>query len=284
MINRLFRSKYFFYRALAIMVILSLLAAVLTFFFERKVNEDMNEISEIAFWWVASITTVGSGGHPITDMGRFFGIFTMLFGSLFYLGAFTELIIWLKNIAKERFSGVKEYRGTNHILVLGYNSLAIGLITFLKKALKDEIDIVLITSTIHSNPYPDRVKFIKQSPISSSTLEIANANQASVAFVLSQDDVSDQKSDLNALLIGGMIEEMQKNVFTLVEISDSKNKEQMDKFKIDDEFTFLELLEDSRNEPSHSKILKKIPHALKESIIKQEYLKSTVSKIADALK
>jgi len=51
----------------------------------------------------------------------------------------------------------------------------------------------------------------------------------------------------------------------------------MSRFNIDGEFTFVELLEDTMNDPDHSHILKKIPKRIKESILKDDFLNESYS-------
>lgn len=272
--HRIFKNKTIYYQFLFLTILLSFLSSVLTLYFERETNPELDEVSEIIFWWVATLTTIGSGGHPVTFLGEVFGIATMVLSSFMYLAVFTEIIIWLKTLSDQRFVGLRKYSGSNHVVIVGYNSLTVALINFLNKVLRSDIDIVLLTSAIDANPDPDRVEFVKVNPGTSGALEKASIAKAQLAFVLSHDEVSDKKSDLNALLIAGMIEESQRHVFTMIEVTSEKNvkDKDMDKFNIDGEFTFIDLLNDSKSDPKDSRILKKLPKDIRKEILKEEYI------------
>lgn len=272
MISKFIKTKNFFYNVLLLCLAISLISALVAFNQESKVNDSLDEASEMFYWWFANLTTIGYNNSLETDIGRMAGMISMVTGSFMYLGLFSELIIRLKNINEEKFVGIQEYFGLNHVVIIGYNNLAVSLITLLVSVLKDDIDIVLVTNQIDSNPNPNRIKFIRENPVNQESLTKAQIDTASLAIVLSRDDVSDQKSDFNVMLIGGMIEESQKKVHTLVEISSKGIEESMRKFHIDDVFTFFDLLEDTRNKPTKSKILKKIPKDLRESILKEDFV------------
>jgi hypothetical protein len=276
--HRIFRNKVTYYQFLFLTILLSFLSSVITLNFERNTNSDFDEFSEMIFWWVGTLTTIGSGGHPITLWGEVFGVTTMLLSSFMYLAVFTEIILWLKTLSDQRFVGLRKYSGSNHIVIVGYNSLAVALINFLARVVRSDIDIVLLTSAIDANPDPDRVEFVKVNPATSGALEKASISKAHLAFVLSHDEVSDKKSDLNALLIAGMIEESQRHVYTMIEVANEKNvkEKDMDRFNIDAEFTFLELLNDSKNDPKDSKILKKIPKAIRKEVLREEYISKSL--------
>src|SRR5688572_12521375 len=126
--HRIFKNKGTYYQFLFLTILLSFLSSVATLHFEKEVNADFNEFSEMIFWWVATLTTIGSGGHPVTFWGEVFGIATMILSSFMYLAIFTEIIIWLKTLSDQRFVGLRRYSGGNHVVIVGYNSLTVALI------------------------------------------------------------------------------------------------------------------------------------------------------------
>ncbi|GAB4284000.1 MAG: hypothetical protein Kow0081_0870 [Candidatus Dojkabacteria bacterium] len=268
MFGKVISERSLYYKFVVAMLLVSFISAAITFVFEYDFEgSDFKSISDLFFWWFAAMTTVGAGIAPVTEMGRLFGIITMVTGALFYLGVLTDLLIWAKNKADEKFSGSTSYRGSNHILIIGYNNLAIGLINLLERKLSKNIDIVLVTNKIENNPVPDRVRFVKIHPSSTKSLEKISVNKASVAFVLSDEDLTDRKADVNALLLGGMIEELQRSVFTMVELNNEKSIKDFELFKIDQTFTFEELLKDLKDDQKDSTLLKKIPKNIREGIL-----------------
>lgn len=277
MINKfrnLFSSSTAFYVFLLSTVSISFLFGFITFYLENGAgNTHFTSFVDFLYWWFAMLTTIGNTGEPITQLGKITSIFTMLSGSFVYLGIFSEIIFIIKRVTDEKIHGLSMFRGKDHILILGYNSFAISLINHLDSFIRPGIDIVLVTNSIDTNPDADRISFIKQNPLSKSTLHKSCASFASVVFILSPNDTPSVHSDTNSLLIAESIEKIDSNVFTFVEVNTKQKKGQYKNMSIDAEFSFEDLLENARNNPTVSTILNNLPVELKEKIVKQEYLK-----------
>lgn len=246
---------------------ISFISGLIVFLLEDGQNPAFSTFTNFLFWWVAILTTVGTGTQPVTDVGQFFAIITMLSGTFVYLALFSELILWIKSRSDQRFGGYKKYKGKSHILIVGYNELAVGLINLLDRVVNPEVDIVLVTSQIDTNPNADRVTFVKLNPAVGNILQKVNAQFASVAFVLSKDEISAKKIDLNTVLIANTIEKMGEHVFTYAELT-HKQKKEFEMFEIDEFFTSEDLLKDLRTEPNKSKLMSKLPDKLKEVLLK----------------
>jgi voltage-gated potassium channel len=267
-LNRILNTeKKFFYYFIIFLVLLSFIFAILTFYAERVQNPDFSRWIDAFFWWTATLTTAGAGSVPITDAGKFFGMGNMIIGAVLYLAILSELVFWVKAKSEEQYSGYKKYTGTNHILILGYNELTLGLIHLLEQVIHPGIDIVLVTNQIDSNPKPDRVRFVRKNHIAVSTLEKVNAHTASIAFILNRDDIADKKVDYNTMLTANLVEQIERDVFTFVEISDGRRAKAFDMFHVDATFTDEELFQDLKIDSKQSKLLKKLPKEIREKIM-----------------
>jgi len=250
-----------------LMIFTSYFAALVSYIFEVDGGNQDFEIIDMLFWWVASMTTVGAGSVPITLGGKIFGMITMLTGAVVYLGLISEMILWIKNKSDEKLKGYKSYNGNGHILIIGYNELALGLINLLDRVVKPEIDIVMLTNSVETNPNPDRIHFVRKSPANSKTLDKVNVREAKLAFILRKDEVSDTKADLNTLLISSMIEKKEEGVYTFAEVSSKKQPKQLKELNVDELFTFEDLLTDIKEDQNESKILKKLPKKVLKEIL-----------------
>ena len=81
---------------------------------------------------------------------------------------------------------------------------------------------------------------------------------------MSNDETLSEKVDLNTIIMGAMIEEMNSEVHTVVELSFKDKEGHVEDFNIDSALTFEELLVATRNPEKKTKILKNIPKALRE--------------------
>lgn len=271
MFKKLQSDKQFFYRFILLMILISFVSAAATFTFEKDYNFEFDSFLDMVFWWVASMTTVGTGPFPITDEGKIFGIVTMLSGAVFYLAVLSELILWIKNKSDEKLKGLSGYKGTGHVVVVGYNELALGLINLLDKVLKPSVDIILLTNEIDSNPSVDRVHFVKRDPATNNSLGKVSIEKAKVAFVLSRDDLIANKVDLSSLIIAGMIEEIQSSVFTFAEVTNKAKVKNYEYISVDTHFTFEELLNDLKSGMKDISMIKKLPQKLRNEILQEEY-------------
>ena len=106
-------------------------------------------------WWaIVTISTVGYGDYaPSTLLGRMIGSVLILSGA----GIVTS---YFASIAKASFSselqllkGTKEFSGTNHIIIVGWNERSKEIIEKIHER-RHEQSIVLIDSTLQEHPLP----------------------------------------------------------------------------------------------------------------------------------
>lgn len=274
MFTRYFGSeKSTFYKFIVILVLVSLLSSFWVYYFEKDSNPGFAHKIDIFYWWVNSMTTAGNSAGPITHEGKVAGMVTLLSGAVMYLSLFSEFILWIKSKSDEKFKGMKHYKGDNHVIIVGFNSLTLGLINILERVLKNEVDIVLVTSHIDTNPNPDRIKFVKINPTVSQSLKKVNASSAKLAFVLASDDSGGSASvDLNTMMIASSIEELQSNVFTYAEVEHVSRLRKFGFMKVDAEFTAEDLLNDLSKSAKDSKLIGKLTKQLKKELLKDEFV------------
>lgn len=260
-------------RIIFLALLVSFIATVFLFYFENQNgNSHYQNAFDLVYIWVAIITTVGPASITLTTHeGKAFLALAILSGTFMYFAAFSELILSIKDRYESKYKGIKSFKGNNHVVIIGYNNLALGIIHLLDRILLPEVQIVLITSKIDSNPDYDRLKFIKDHPASTTALKKANITSAKLAIILSNEEVSADKMDMNTILIGGMIEELSPDTYTIVELESKAKLNAIDEFNIDEVISFKELLEDTRNREVKPEILKKFPVELREMLVKKEY-------------
>lgn len=260
-------------RIIVLALLVSFSSTVLLYYFENQNNNShYQSIYDFVYIWTTILTTVGPASITLsTDEGKFFISLAVLSGTFMYFAAFSELVLSIKDRYESKYKGLKTFKGSNHVVIIGYNNLALGIIHLLDRILLPEVQVVLITSKIDSNPDYERLKFIKDHPASTTALKKANITAAKLAIILSNEEVSADKMDMNTILIGGMIEELSPDTFTIVELESKSRLSAIEEFNIDEVITFKELLEDTRHRELKPKILKKFPSDLRELLIRKEY-------------
>lgn len=254
-------------------LLLSFALSSAVFILEFDINPSFNNPIDLLLWWISTITTVGAGpATPLTSIGKLLTAGAMLSGTVMYFAAFSELVIWAKQRSDRKLSGDQNYTDKGHVLIVGYNTMALALTQFLDSVLKPEIDIVLLTDKISQNPFVDRVSFIRSAPTTASSLLKANVTEAKLAFILSDESTSSAKADMNTMLVAGMIEDAQTGVYTIAEVSSVKRTaSERSAFDIDKTITYHELLKGIRNSESASAIISKLPVSLRKELLKPEY-------------
>lgn len=210
--------------------------------------------------------------HPITAEGKFFGALSLLFSSVMYFGLFSELIIWIKSRSDSQQTGRISYHGRNHILIVGYNAVTIGLIHLLMQIVRDEVDIVLLTNALEHNPLPQRITFVKATANTHDSLNRVNAGSAALAFSLSDDNNADSILDLNTMMVAGIIEDLNHKVYTMVEVTHPKKiSTEQQLLGIDRIVSYADLVSYIRDPHGPNYLAKKIPRLLREELLKPEF-------------
>ncbi|MBN2141659.1 MAG: NAD-binding protein [Desulfovibrionaceae bacterium] len=191
-----------------------------------------------AMWWtVVTMTTVGYGDVvPVTAGGRIMGVVVMLSG----IGLVSTLTGGLASLLVERQAkkrkGLLRVKISGHILVLGWNDFAAGLI----RALKDNgvlkgADLVLV-----NNLPPDereeisfqlglgeKLHFVWGSVTQESVISKARPDQARAIYILSQAGLDPKEADQTSLYAAMAVREAAPQTPIYGEVALAENRKHM---------------------------------------------------------
>ncbi len=184
-----------------------------------------------ALWWsIVTMTTVGYGDYyPSTPGGRYLvGIPTMIVGIGLLGFILSEIATYVLETTNRRLRGRARMDEEGHILLVNYPSLericdVVDQIMFDVRG-KDKT-VVLVCDTLQELPVElvERgVKFVKGPPARDETLSRAAAREADAALILSRDP-RDPASDMYNLAVALSLEQLNPDIYTIVECVDKVN-------------------------------------------------------------
>ncbi len=214
------------------------------YFFEKGENIDVGKFGDAFWWWIVTISSVGYGDiTPVTIAGRLFGG-VVIISSFLILGlVVAEFSAIIKLLTHKKKYGLDTYKGKDHFVILGENSLLAGLIEHFKDEYPDE-QLVIVTDKFSENHYKG-VSFIKGDPKDPYVLDQANISNASLVIVLADDQVNNP--DAYTLVISDMVEKVNRNVTTISELTDESYKKLFEKSQLDFFVSEKSLLSDLDN-------------------------------------
>ncbi len=157
-----------------------------------------------ALWWsIVTSTTVGYGDlFPASNAGKLVAVILPMFMGIGLGASFiTHVASSLIERRDKRMHGEKDYKGSNHIVIVGSTDETEQLI---EQVQRDEtyarMDIVLVAD-IDRHPLPemDNLYFIKGRPDTSAALSRANISQATRIVVHTGNDEESLFALINAL-------------------------------------------------------------------------------------
>lgn len=227
-------------------------------------GSQLNDLGDLYWWWVETITGIGSGIDPVTQEARVVGTM-VVFAGFVMLGLFiSEVSEIIRMIYARREEGNIKVAYSNHIVIFGYTSLTAGVIKLLRSHFGHQVRILLISNDIEKNPFPGQAEFLHDNPIDITTLQAANISGAIAAIVLANDRFGDP--DTYSLVIASGIEKQNSKVVSIVEIIDQENRSWFKKVNIDAFVTRKEILNDLLDRVPRPKLMRIIA---KESNLEQ---------------
>ncbi|SNZ05946.1 voltage-gated potassium channel [Terribacillus aidingensis] len=153
-------------------------------------------------WWAfVTASTVGYGDLiPETLNGKILAVILILSGaglvSIYLSTIAASTVQYTQNLSK----GLTAFKGTNHIIIVGWNERARSLL----KRLGDkhpELPVVLIDRTLTSLPYKKHaLHFIRGDASEDKTLEKANIQHAKAAIITANTGNNEKQSDYMTIM------------------------------------------------------------------------------------
>lgn len=244
-IRRLVRSRTFaVLGAIFLVLILSSLGVLL---FEYPTNQGFHNLWDAMWWTLVTAATVGYGDKvPLTTGGRFVAILVMLFG-IGLLGMVTGRIAsWLVNWKIKEGSGlVDQKKVKKHFVVCGWKNEMIAVLEDILRVnpdLADE-DIVVVSTVepaevenVRSRESLQNIRFVRGDYVEENVLLRANIKQAAKVLVLADNSTqaSDQEVDARTVMSVLTIKTISKDIYTCVELIDSKFKRYLENVHCDE--------------------------------------------------
>ncbi|MGD8315331.1 MAG: ion channel [Syntrophobacterales bacterium] len=243
--RRLVRSRTFaVLGAIFLVFILSSLGVLL---FEYPANQGFHNLWDAMWWTLVTAATVGYGDKvPLTTGGRFVAILVMLFG-IGLLGMVTGRIAsWLVNWKIKEGSGLADQKKVKkHFVVCGWKNEMISVLEDILRVnpdLSDE-DIVVVSTVepaevenLRSREGLQNIRFVRGDYVEENVLLRANIKQAAKVLVLADNSTlaSDQEVDARTVMSVLTIKTISKDIYTCVELIDSKFKRYLENVHCDE--------------------------------------------------
>ncbi|MBI9111110.1 TrkA family potassium uptake protein [Maridesulfovibrio ferrireducens] len=207
-------------------------------FYWLELKESANANFSNAFWWsIVTLTTVGYGDLvPATVPGRILGALVMLSG----IGLVTSLTgnmasMLVEQKAKKR-KGLLTVKISDHVIILGWNDYAFGLIeSLLKQTALKNFNIVIVCDLLEQQrdeiafklDLGDKLHFVHGSICQASVIARANPEFAKTIYVLCQDNIESKEADQQAIYAVLALRTMSPKVPIYAEIAKYENREHL---------------------------------------------------------
>ena len=233
--RRLIKSRTF--PVLGAILLVFLLSSLGVLLFEYPANQSFHSLWDAVWWTLVTAATVGYGDKvPLTTGGRFVAILVMLFG-IGLLGMVTGRIAsWLVEWKIKEGSGlVDQKKVKKHFVICGWKNEMVSVLEDILRVnpdLSDE-DIVLVSTVepaevenLRSRPSLQNIRFVRGDYVEENVLLRANVKQAAKVLVLADNSTqaSDQEVDARTVMSVLTIKTISKDIYTCVELIDSKFK------------------------------------------------------------
>ena len=188
----------------------------------------------LSLWYVlVTMTTVGYGDiYPATTLGKLFAILLFLTGIALGGVIIGKVVEGFTTYKRKREEGRLEYRGKDHVVIIGWNSKTDAAI---EEILCDAKSEVVIIDQLEKAPYlKERIYYIQGSPTKKETLFMANIQHAKACIVFADEKIRDfDDRDAKSLLTISTIESISEQIYTIVEIMNPDHTENFKHNKVE---------------------------------------------------
>ena len=244
-IERLVWSRTF--AVIGAIFLVFLLSSLGVLLFENPTNKGFHNLWDAMWWTLVTAATVGYGDKvPLTTGGRVVAVLVMLFG-IGLLGMVTGRIAsWLVNWKIKEGSGLADQKKVKkHFVVCGWKNEMISVLEDILRVnpdLTDE-DIVVVSTVepaevenLRSRESLQNIRFVRGDYVEENVLLRANIKQAAKVLVLADNSTqaSDQEVDARTVMSVLTIKTISKDIYTCVELIDSKFKRYLENVHCDE--------------------------------------------------
>ncbi|MBD8069039.1 potassium channel family protein [Bacillus sp. PS06] len=173
-----------------------------------------------SFWWVmTTVTTVGYGDYyPVTIAGRIYAVFLYIIGIGLIGVVIGKIIDSFGMLRKMREEGKLDYKGENHIVIIGWSKKAEYAIEEILQT-DSSMEIVLIDILKKTPINNNRVSYVQGSASNQTILQKANITKSKAVIIFADDTIEDSLlADGKTLLIATAVERIARDAHTTVEI------------------------------------------------------------------
>jgi voltage-gated potassium channel len=218
------------HRLLLLLLVMITLSSVALVIFEPGISL-LN-----AFWLsIVTLTTVGYGDiTPTTLAGRIVGIFIMLFG-IGILGMFTASIASIfveKKLKEDR--GMHTYDFSNHIIICTWHHGTPEIIKELRSDTRIADSPIVLLAELETKPINDPNLYFIKGAVSEENLKKANIEKAQTVIILGDDKLEANARDAKVVLSTLTVEDINPNVYTIVELVNENNARHCQRAKADE--------------------------------------------------
>ena len=230
-------------RALIILFLITITAAVLVELFESHQNDQFQSIWDSVWWVLVTITTVGYGDKiPVTPAGKMLGILVMMVGiaALSVVTATLSSVLVTRKIREGK--GLQELKLKDHILLCGWNEQAQEILATFEQEGQTKDTIVLINQLAEEMVtdiiarYPSlKLKFVRGDYTREGILNRANAQNAKAAIIVPDESALSGKSgDERTILATLSLKTLNSNIKVYAHINDRENLPHLKKARADE--------------------------------------------------
>ena len=203
--------------------------------FEHDINEGFRHVGDVIWWTVVTASTVGYGDKvPQTTGGRVIGILVIVVGVCVASIVTGKIASWLVDWKIKEGSGLATQKKIKkHLVICGWKNEMPGLLTDILKVNRGmgSEDIVLVgmvqptaVENLRSIPELKNIRFVRGDYVDEAVLHRAHIKRAAKVLVLADSSIeaSPREADSRTVMTVLTIKTISKDIYTCVELIDSK--------------------------------------------------------------
>jgi len=232
--HRLSRNRTSLVVVLSMISVFSL-TSVGILIFEHRFNEGFRTLGDVIWWTIVTASTVGYGDKvPETAGGRVVAILVIVFGVLAASIVTGRIASWLVEWKIKEGSGLATQRKLKkHLVICGWKNEMPGFLSGILKVNRNltSEDIVLVSTVepaaienLRSIPELQNIGFVRGDHVDEAVLHRANVRRAAKVLLLADSSVAGtaQEVDARTVMTAMTIKSISKDIYTCVELIDSK--------------------------------------------------------------